>query len=225
MRISGGTVAGVARATSPIRENDSSRPWREVLHFIPSEDKAQIIASDGFVVVRATVPQPAEATGYLRRRDAERFSKEDSLDVETAGDEDRISVENSGVDIRLEQAFSDKDEEAYPDGPAKALAANPRGRPAFRCDPRILRRVMYAFIEAGVEHVEVFVAPKIGDGMIFFSGLDEGDVLVEAVLGFPKNSERKSKTGEIVETMEPTPLFPGAEAPAEPDTAEPPPQD
>lgn len=216
MHTDGGVIAGVAKATSPVRENDASRPWRELLLLVPGEP-GRIVASDGYVVTEATVPGESRAAGLLRRRDAERFDKEDAIsfsEVPGASDDaTMLAVDGSSVEIVLDTTIAD--DKPYPEGPSKVLRLFPSGRPTFRVDPRTLRRALQGMILAGVESIEVYAQPKIGDGLLFLRGTNDADVVMLTVLGFPKTGERKASGGEIVEVQVASPLFPGAEEPAE----------
>lgn len=218
MEIHGGTIAGVARATSPVRETDKSRPWREAILIEPGLNAGQstrIIASDGRMVASAITDQNSDGSGgMLRRRDAERFDKEDALTV----CDGEIAVRDSELTMRLEEKLEDGND--YPEGPAEVLKLHPQGRPAFRCDPKFLRRALQGLILAGVEQCEVYVAPRAGsDGMLFLQGKNDAEDSFVFALGMPRSAERKSQTGEIVEHLEHGPLFAGAEEP--PKDAEP----
>ncbi len=232
MQVNGGVIQGVAKATAPIRDGDKGRPWRDVIAFVPGEGGV-LMASDGFLAVRATVPEESSAKGFLRRRDALRVTPEDAVNLDTTkGDGDElfheISVVDSELKMDLERAFGEG--APYPPEIAEVFSLFPAGKPALRFDPKSMRRAMYAAILAGLENVELFLSPKVGNGLIFIRGTNEDGVQVMLAMGYPKTAERKRDGSDtVVQVLEPTPLFKGAEAPAaptaDPGEPEPPPQD
>jgi hypothetical protein len=230
MHISGGVISGVAKATSPIREGDSSRPWRDLVKF-EKGDAGVLRASDGFLAVQATVPLGSQAEGFLRRRDAMRVDGEDTIEFDAErGDGDELfhvlRVHDSELKMELEESIADGS--AFPPEIIGLFADFPGGRPALRFDPRSMRRAMYALILAGVESCEMYLSPKIGNGRIYIRGTNDDDVVLMLVMGYPRTASRKRDGSDtVVEVLEPTPLFPGAEPPAapaaDPGEVEPPP--
>lgn len=232
MHLHGGTIAGVAKATAALKDDDRSRPWREFVNVWNDTEGTHFIGSDGLIVARVSISQDSAVKGCLRRVDALRFTKKDAVHIDEVGGGTKrrhvISVDGSDVtcDLQPNDGKGDALRQSYEEKVDLVFDNHPEGRPAIRCDAKMLRRALGCYIAAGGESVEVFVAPSAGqNGMIFLSGQDDGGAAIDVALGIPTTAERKSKTGEVVEFLEPSPLFAGAEAPPKADPTLPPPVD